>query len=153
MSWWQKGVCNSAPNGPNDLKFCMWGSFGRYIWFLFWSRSHDLYRGQTCSSLKMRLASIEVISPWLEQKSYGLCCPPFLFFLHFPCLLFHAAVWGTQFLILWLFLSLEFILSTFCSTFLSVDSFTPKFLAAWIKNILYRFNAAWITNILSIDLI
>ena len=69
MSWWQKGVCNSAPNGPNDLKFCMWGSFGRYIWFLFWSRSHDLYRGQTCSGLQMRLASIEVIWPWLKQKS------------------------------------------------------------------------------------
>ena len=70
MSWWQKGVCNSAPNGPIDLKFCMWGSFGRYIWFLFKARSHDLYRGQTCSSLKMRLASLEVIWPWLKQKSY-----------------------------------------------------------------------------------
>ena len=69
MSWWQKGFCYSAPNGPIDLKFCMWGSFGRYIWFLFWLRSFNLYRGRTCSGLQMRLASIEVTWPWLDQKS------------------------------------------------------------------------------------
>ena len=52
-SCWQGSVCNSAPNRPIDPKFCMWGSFGRYIWFLFKAGSHDLYRGQTCSDLQM----------------------------------------------------------------------------------------------------
>ena len=27
--YWTGGVCNSAPNGPNDLKFCMQGALVR----------------------------------------------------------------------------------------------------------------------------
>ena len=80
-SWWiikggskvskpsKEEFCNSAPNGPNDLEFCMWGTLGRYIWFLCKSRSHDLYIGQTCSGLQMWLTSIGVTWHWLGQKS------------------------------------------------------------------------------------
>ena len=47
----QGGACNSAPNGPNDLKFCIQGAFVGYYSVVVKSRSCDLYRGQTCSGL------------------------------------------------------------------------------------------------------
>ena len=62
----QRGVCNSGPNGPNELKFCMQGDFVGYFWVLVTSRS---YRGQTCSGLLMWMAFIEVTWPWLDQNS------------------------------------------------------------------------------------
>ena len=65
----QEGACNSAPNGPNDLKFCMQGAFVCYYWVLVQSSSCNLYNGQACSGLQMWLASIEVTWPWLEQNS------------------------------------------------------------------------------------
>ena len=65
----QGGVCNSAPNGPNDVKICLQGAFVGYYCVLVKSRSCDLYRGQTCSGLQMWLTSIEVMWPWLDQNS------------------------------------------------------------------------------------
>ena len=41
------GCRKMAPNGWNDLKFCMQGSFVGYIWVLAKLRSHSLYGGQT----------------------------------------------------------------------------------------------------------
>ena len=64
--YWTGGVCNTSPNGPIDLKFCMWGSFGRYIWFLFKSRLYDLYRGKSHLEARTGLASVEVMWPWPE---------------------------------------------------------------------------------------
>ena len=46
----------------------MWGSFGSYIWFLFKSRSYDLYRGQKHLEARAGLASVRVKWPWLEQN-------------------------------------------------------------------------------------
>ena len=65
----QGGTCNSVPNGPNDLKFCMQGAFVCYYWVLVQSSSCNLYNGQACSGLQMWLASIEVTWPWLDQNS------------------------------------------------------------------------------------
>ena len=65
----QGGACNSVPNGPNDLKFCMQGAFVCYYWVLVQSSSCNLYNGQACSGLQMWLASIEVTWPWLDQNS------------------------------------------------------------------------------------
>ena len=65
----QGGACNSVPNGPNDLKFCMQGAFVCYYWVLVHSSSCNLYNGQACSGLQMWLAAIEVTWPWLDQKS------------------------------------------------------------------------------------
>ena len=65
----QGGACNSVPNGPNDLKFCMQGAFVCYYWVLVHSSSCNLYNGQACSGLQMWLASIEVTWPWLDQNS------------------------------------------------------------------------------------
>ena len=82
----QGGACNSVPNGPNDLKFCMQGAFVCYYWVLVHSSSCNLYNGQACSGLQMWLASIEVTWTWLDLwgLSYrhplvqepGLCSPP-----------------------------------------------------------------------------
>ena len=47
----------------------IWGSYGRYIWFLFKSRSHDLYRGQLHLEAKTGLPFVELTQPWLVQKS------------------------------------------------------------------------------------
>ena len=65
----QGGACNSVPNGPNDLKFCMQGAFVCYYWVLVQSSSCNLYKGQACSGLQMWLASIEVTWPWIDQNS------------------------------------------------------------------------------------
>ena len=66
----QGGACNSAPIRPIDLKFCMWGSLGGYIWFLLKSRSHDLYRDQTWSSLQMWLAMDQNQDPSSTMVSF-----------------------------------------------------------------------------------
>ena len=66
---WTRHACNSAPNGPNDFKFCIQGTFVGYNWVLVISRSCDLYRDWTCSGLQIWLASIEVTWPWLDQNS------------------------------------------------------------------------------------
>ena len=65
----QGDAFNSAPNGLNDLKFCMVGAFMGYYWVLVNSSSCNLYKGQTCSGLYMWLASTEVTWPWLDQNS------------------------------------------------------------------------------------
>ena len=65
----QGGVCNSAPKGPNDLKFCMQGAFVCYYWVLVKSRSCDLYRGQSHLEARTGLAIIEVAWTWLDQNS------------------------------------------------------------------------------------
>ena len=66
---WTRHACNSAPNEPNDFKFCIHGTFMGYNWVLVTSRSCDLYRDWTCSGLQIWLASIEVTWPWLDQNS------------------------------------------------------------------------------------
>ena len=65
----QGGACNSAPKGPNDLKFCMQGAFVCYYWVLVKSRSCDLYRGQSHLEARTGLAIIEVAWTWLDQNS------------------------------------------------------------------------------------
>ena len=59
-------------NGPNDLKFCIWGSFMRYIWFLFKLRSDSHYRGNSHLKARTDLASLKIMWPWLKQKSNAL---------------------------------------------------------------------------------
>ena len=65
----QGGACNSAPKGPNDLKFCMQGAFVCYYWVLVKSRSCDLYRGQSHLEARTDLAIIEVAWTWVDQNS------------------------------------------------------------------------------------
>ena len=54
-----RGCRKTAPNGWNDLKFCMQGSFVGYIWVLAKLRSHSLYGGQTNISHFWHLLSVK----------------------------------------------------------------------------------------------
>ena len=65
----RQGTCNPAPNGPNDLKFCMQGAFVGYYWVLVKSRSCDLYTGQSHLEARTGLDFIEVTWTWLDQNS------------------------------------------------------------------------------------
>ena len=67
------GCCKMAPNGRNDLKFCMQGSFVGYIWVLAKLRSHSLYGGQTNISHFWHLLSVKYAhSTPITQKLLGL---------------------------------------------------------------------------------
>ena len=63
------GACNSVPNRPNDLKFCIQGAYVGYYWVLVNSRSWDLYRCQSQLEARTGLASMEVTWPWIDQNS------------------------------------------------------------------------------------
>ena len=84
----QGDAFNSAPNGLNDLKFCMVGAFMGYYWVLVNSSSCNLYKGQTSSGLQMWLASKKSFGPLgteLQPPSYSSLLT-LLFPFSFTCL-------------------------------------------------------------------